>query len=705
MMYAPVANQKQLIREFCKVIHDHFGIVLSEKKYLLIRGRLSRRAAELGHSGLESYLRFVIRDPAELKVCGELLATHTTQWFREIVHFQWLRPRLREVVQLKGKVSIWSGACSTGEEVYSLMFLCLLEGLHPEQFRILGSDVSERVLKTAMEMPDTDEFQKQVLRLKQKLGSSVSGVEERVQQAIRQSVKFRQYNLMDSEWPSTLQFDFVFLRNVLIYFDAPTIASVCSKLSRHLYPDGHLLLGLSESIRAEEIGLESLGDSIYRLSSNATTAMTEAVESVPVEVVASPVPVMEEPTVAIELESTVAESLDNAPFEAPPVDSVVENGSEPIVETEVPQKTEEVADVQEAPAFLAPIRQKIRLLLVEDSLSMRKILRTIYERIPDVEVVGETGSWESAAKLFKELKPNFVSLDMKLDDGTGNDFLRSVAVLPSFQKSKILLLTDCGASDGPMVMDALALGARYYIQKPKSGELREFWPMLNEFVSGLFIETKSSESFQSLTADEVLKRGQKTDFILIGSSTGGTEVVRQFIARLPRNCPPILIVQHMPESFTGVYAQRMQQTTGRPVHEVRSEMKIQWGSAYIASGGMHLQLTKKNGGFFVDANDGVPVNRFKPSVSVLFSSAQALGIASRSVAIMLTGMGRDGAEEMVHLKKAGALTMAQSRETCAVYGMPAAAVESGAVDYVDSPEGMISLLGRLFDQNGIKKAS
>jgi two-component system chemotaxis response regulator CheB len=676
MMYAPVSNQKQLIREFCKVIHDHFGIVLSEKKYLLIRGRLSRRAAELGHSGLESYLRFVIRDPAELKVCGELLATHTTQWFREIIHFQWLRPRLREVVQLKGKVSIWSGACSTGEEVYSLMFLCLLEGLHPEQFRILGSDVSERVLKTAVEMPDTDEFQKQVLRLKQKLGSSVSGVEERVQQAIRQSVKFRQYNLMDSEWASTLQFDFIFLRNVLIYFDAPTIASVCSKLSRHLYPDGHLLLGLSESVRADEIALKSLGDSIYRLSSTATITGNEAVEPLPLE----------------------------APVVADVSEVIVESVPEPNVEPETPRKSEAVA-VQETPAFLAPIRQKIRLLLVEDSLSMRKILRTIYERIPDVEVVGETGSWESAAKLFKELKPNFVSLDMKLDDGTGNDFLRSVAVLPSFQKSKILLLTDCGASDGPMVMDALALGARYYIQKPKSGELREFWPMLNEFVCGLFTETKSAETYQSLTAEEILNREHKTDFILIGSSTGGTEVVRQFIARLPRNCPPILVVQHMPETFTGVYAQRMQQTTGRPVYEVRSEMKIQWGSAYIASGGMHLQLTKKNGGFFVDANDGVPVNRFKPSVSVLFSSAQALGIASRSVAIMLTGMGRDGAEEMVHLKKAGALTLAQSRETCAVYGMPAAAVESGAVDYVDSPEGMISLLGRLFDQNGIKNAS
>ena len=629
-----------VIRKFCALIQNQYGIVLNEKKYLLIKGRLFRRSKELGHETLESYLEFVMKDQQELRHCGQLIATHTTQWFRELVHFQWVRPRLREIVEKKGKVTFWSAACSTGEEVYSLLFLALLEGLRPDQIRILGTDVSEQALQKAKDLPKSESFHRQMEMLKKKLGVSAAGVEERVFEALGKSIKFRNFNLIHSEMDSKMKFDFIFLRNVLIYFDRQTTSTVCQKLSRHLDQDGHLILGLSESFRAEEIGMKSLGNSIYNI-----------------------------------------EGVDRIEQEAPPVET------SPIIEPSV------------------TAQPKVRLLLIEDSPSMRKILRTIYEKIPNVEVVAETGSYQKAVSLFNELSPNMVSLDMKLEDGTGNDFLAKVSSSPFFHKTKTLLLTDCSAADGPMVMDALAMGAKYYIQKPKSGELKDFWPMLEGFVSSLFQPPQDASNASLSTRADILKREHSPEFILIGSSTGGTEVVKDIVGGLPRNCPPIIVVQHMPESFTAVYAQRMQQVTGRPVYEVRSAMKIEWGSAYIASGGMHLQLTKKNNEFWVEANDGVPVNRFKPSVSVLFSSAQALGIAARSIAIMLTGMGRDGSEEMLHLKRSGALTMAQSRESCAVYGMPAAAVELGAVDHVSDPKSMIETIKQVLEKSRIKKAS
>lgn len=615
---------------FFKLIRDRFGINLDVGKNSFLNARLLSRMRKLNFHSLDDYFEATSRNSEELQLCSELLTTHMTEWYREIIHFKWIRPQLKKIVREKGKVRIWSAACSSGEEVYSLLFLALREGLKPHQIQILGTDLSRQILNKAVNLVNTPEFEKQIDFLKMRFDGTPEQFNHTINLALETSIKFREFNLIESKLPPNFLFDFILLRNVLIYFDHSTTLQTCNHLAKHLYPDGHLVIGLSESLKMQGETLETIGNSIYRLKQQKSKAPQWSA-----------------------------------------------------------QKNQRVT--------LKPIDAPLTLLIVEDSPTLRKILKSVYDKIPNVEVVGETGSIEKAFELYEKFNPDIVSLDMKLEDGSGLELLKRASLTPHFKKSKFILVTDCSPLEGNLVFDALALGAHHYLQKPQAHNLGGFQGELAELIKDLSLTARPTfeKSTHPHHPSSSLKLTMDAKFILIGSSTGGTEIVRDILAGLPKKCPPILIVQHMPETFTGIYAHRLSKQTGRPTIEVRASVKLEEDHAYIAGGGLHLEIVKNRGEFWAEPRQGDPVNRFKPSVSVLFGSAHSIGISPQTIAIILTGMGRDGADPLLQLKQNGALTFAQSQESCVVFGMPKAAVELGAVDYCEPPSAMIRRISQL----------
>jgi two-component system, chemotaxis family, protein-glutamate methylesterase/glutaminase len=621
---------KKLSRVYAEIavlIKDRCGIDLSENKYALIDTRLKRRIESLGLTSLEDYYKVILADREELKNCIEALTTHKTEWFREIVHFQWLKEEIKKCKGSGRTIYIWSAASSSGEEAYSILFLLLREGFKHHQFRILATDISERVLDKARRLPARQEFMEQVdFLLSRSPNPEVLELELRL--ALEKSIKFRLHNLVGGVIDANLAFDFIFLRNVLIYFDHDTIRAVCKSLLSQLDKHGHLIIGLAESIQEIVPEVKHIGNSIYCLQSSNRREFAKV----------SPVGVTH------------------------------------------------------------PVNSKTKILIVEDSVPVTKILSKVYSQLANAEIVGVTGSVREAVDLLHLYKPNFVSLDMNLEDGTGLDFLQKSDFenWSKVHKSRCILVTDCSKSEGHLVLDSFSMGVSEYFQKPQMNSMSEFSDRLSDLLQSFVGGRNLSEVSIGLNGRMEKRTGfnfANLEIVVIGSSTGGTEVVRDLIALLPSDFPPIVVVQHMPTEFTGLYADRIGRQTGRPTFEISSRMELKRGSAYIAAGGTHAVVDVTSGGVLIARPiQKEPVNRFKPSVSVLFESVVQANISSRSLSIMLTGMGRDGANEMLLLKNGGGFTMGQSEESCVVYGMPRAAAELGALLFVGSPGDMVSYI-------------
>ncbi len=596
--------------EFSNWVEARTGIFLSEEKIGLVEARIRNRMDVLHSPNLADYLRIVESDPNEAKICIEALTTHKTEWFREVVHFKWLQGELLEKLRLGEPIHLWSAACSTGPEAYSLLFLCLKVGLKPDFIRLLATDLSSRVLQEAKRLPEESDFAHQVKFLQKHLPPGVNA-DSLVSKAVKESIKFRPFNLISDYLPANLLFDVIFVRNVLIYFDAAKRVEVCRRLMAQLKPGGHLVLGLSETIHQFIPQLVPLGNTIYRYEGEG-----------------------EKPKVKIKH------------------------------------------------------KEDIRVLIVEDSKAIVKLLHDIFQTMPRVKVVGAVSTVSEAKVAISTLKPDFVSLDLNLADGSGVDLLHSNAKLGA---TRYAVVSDCTPSEGNLVLDALASGAEAYLQKPDLKGMADFARALRELVDGFFPSTPALINSYAKRKIKVV-RLEDYDLLAIGSSTGGTEVVADLLAQLPKDCPPIVVVQHMPAEFTALYASRLQSQTRRPTMEVHEAVEVERGCAYIAAGGRHLKIEKRGLRYFAIPDDGPAVNRFRPSVSRLFASLAEAMTAPRVIAIMLTGMGSDGAQEMLRLKELGALTLGQSEASSAVYGMPRAAAELGALCAQMSPEEMVDAL-------------
>src|SRR5580704_1863341 len=334
--------------------------------------------------------------------------------------------------------------------------------------------------------------------------------------------------------------------------------------------------------------------------------------------------------------------------------------------------------------------KKIRVLVVDDSAVMRQLLTEILNSDPGIEVVGSAPDPYVAREKIKLLNPDVLTLDVEMPRMDGLAFLRNLMRLRPMPVVMCSSLTQQGAD---VALDALSLGAIDFVAKPAVDVVHGIKEAAHEII--IKVKMAAHAQVRPLVdalvvadrhdADLVLpKRGAPTHFattdriIAIGASTGGTEAIKEVLDHLPADIPGIVIAQHIPKAFSGSFALRLDASSVLNVCEARDDQPILAGHAYLAPGDRHLLVVRNGARYQCRLSDGDLVNRHRPSVDVLFRSvAQSAG--RNSIGVMLTGMGRDGAEGMKEMREAGAATIAQDESTSVVWGMPGAAWQIGAV--------------------------
>jgi two-component system, chemotaxis family, protein-glutamate methylesterase/glutaminase len=283
-----------------------------------------------------------------------------------------------------------------------------------------------------------------------------------------------------------------------------------------------------------------------------------------------------------------------------------------------------------------------------------------------------------------------VTLDIQMPYLSGIDLLKKVFIP---QKIPCLMISALGKDDGPQVLEALSLGAFDYLQKPSLDFLEQ---MKFELYEKLIHGGSVSQKKNTLFSQNILKSAQGTSkksalnqnyLIAIGSSTGGTQALQDILTTLPSQIPPIVITQHIPEYFSKAFADRVNELCPFTIKEAEEGEELTPNKVLIAPGGKHMAIIMRQEKLYAKITDDPPVNRFKPSVDYLFSSIAKLIIdqkisAQRTIGVILTGMGRDGAEGMLQLKDLGVRTIAQDEATCVVFGMPKRAIELNAVTHI-----------------------
>lgn len=331
-----------------------------------------------------------------------------------------------------------------------------------------------------------------------------------------------------------------------------------------------------------------------------------------------------------------------------------------------------------------------RVLVVDDSALIRKVLTEILSEDPEIEVVGTASDPYIARNKIKELNPDMITLDVEMPRMDGIAFLRNLMRLRPMPVLMISTLTEKG---GPITLEALELGAVDYVPKPTADMHGGLFGIADEIREKVKVTAKARvrpldvERVQPRVVTHSLKTDVMGDeykhghILAIGASTGGTEAILEVLLQMPPDCPPILITQHIPPGFSTTYAERLNKRCAVNVFEARSGQVIKPGSAYLAPGDDHLEMVREGVNRTCKLSKSEKVNRHRPSVDVLFDSvARAMG--KNASAALLTGMGTDGARGLLNLRQGGAHTIAQDENSCVVYGMPRAAMEMDAVDEV-----------------------
>ncbi|MBC7386340.1 MAG: chemotaxis response regulator protein-glutamate methylesterase [Cryobacterium sp.] len=334
-----------------------------------------------------------------------------------------------------------------------------------------------------------------------------------------------------------------------------------------------------------------------------------------------------------------------------------------------------------------PTVEKTRVLIVDDSKTIRSLLEKVLTSDSDIEVVGTAEKPSDARKILESLGaarlPHVITLDIHMPEMDGVAFLKSY--LPKFPIPTIMI-SSISMEEGPLVLSALESGAVDYVQKPSFEQLKDVAPLILEKVKlARFAKIQLSKSPARTPS---IKRTSQTarlensiaSLVAIGSSTGGTEALRQLFLDLPDEIPPMVVVQHIPAVFSKAFADRMNDICPFAVKEAEDGDDLCTNRVLVAPGGTQMKIVKSGSGFKVqvDPNAG-PVNRHKPSVDFLFDSVAEL-FGAKAVGVLLTGMGSDGAKGLLKMKQAGSRTIGQDEASSVVYGMPRAAFELGAVD-------------------------
>jgi two-component system chemotaxis response regulator CheB len=335
---------------------------------------------------------------------------------------------------------------------------------------------------------------------------------------------------------------------------------------------------------------------------------------------------------------------------------------------------------------------RIRVLIVDDSAVVRRTLSEVLSTDPSIEVIGTASDPFVAAERMSEQTPDVITLDIEMPRMDGLTFLQKIM---SQHPIPVVICSSLAEGGAQSTLRALEYGAVDIIAKPRLGTrqfLEESRVILCQAVKSaagarLRVPTRNREVEPKLTADAILPRARNAmletteKVVVVGASTGGTEALRALLEVLPPDAPGMVIVQHMPEVFTRAFANRLDSLCQISVKEAETNDTVLRGRALIAPGNRHALLKRSGARYYVEIKDGPLVSRHRPSVDVLFRSA-ARYAGRNAVAVILTGMGDDGARGMLEMKEAGAATIAQDEATSVVFGMPNEAIKRGAVDAI-----------------------
>ena len=328
---------------------------------------------------------------------------------------------------------------------------------------------------------------------------------------------------------------------------------------------------------------------------------------------------------------------------------------------------------------------RAKVLIVDDSALMRQLLTKIIGSDPELEVVGTAGDPYAAREKIKKLNPDVLTLDIEMPRMDGLTFLKK---LMQGHPMPVVMISSLTSKSADATLQALSLGAIDYVSKPTLDVTNGTIEQAGEIVTKVKMAVKARARLagtRSASAtpvqDKSNLRSAPIKVVAIGTSTGGTEALKELLTPLPADFPGIVIVQHMPEAFTRSFAKRLDSLSKIRVKEAQEGDLIVNGHALLAPGGHHLAVVRRGAGYAVHVYRGERVNRHMPSVDVMFSScARCLG--KDALGVLLTGMGADGAKGMLEMKQAGTFNIAQDESTSVVYGMPREAILLNAVDRV-----------------------
>lgn len=328
--------------------------------------------------------------------------------------------------------------------------------------------------------------------------------------------------------------------------------------------------------------------------------------------------------------------------------------------------------------------KKIRVLCVDDSALVRSLMLEIINNQPDMEVVAVAPDPLVARELIKQHNPDVLTLDVEMPRMDGLDFLERLMRL---RPMPVVMVSSLTERNSEVTLKALELGAVDFVTKPKLGlrdGLLEYSELIADKIRAAAISRPKRierNTVPVVRAQSLAGNFSTTEkLIMIGASTGGTEAIRQVLEPMPANCPAIMITQHMPAGFTRSFVNRLDGLCAMQVHEAEDGQRVLPGHVYLAPGGVaHMKLARSGANYVVKLEDSDPVNRHRPSVDVLFKSAAEVA-GRNAVGVILTGMGKDGAQGLLAMKHAGSATFAQDEASSVVFGMPREALLVGATD-------------------------
>jgi two-component system chemotaxis response regulator CheB len=336
--------------------------------------------------------------------------------------------------------------------------------------------------------------------------------------------------------------------------------------------------------------------------------------------------------------------------------------------------------------------KRIKLLVVDDSAVVRQAVTGLLARDPEIEVMAAVADPLLAMERMKHQWPDVILLDVEMPRMDGITFLKKIM---AERPTPIIICSTLTEQGAKTTVAALAAGAVAIITKPKLGLKSFLQDSSDEILSAVRDAARAdprrlrsmaereaepapkAKASLEATGTALAQSGERV--VAIGTSTGGTQALEAVLSTLPRMCPGIVVVQHMPEKFTAAFAARLDSVCKIAVKEAHNGDRVLPGQALVAPGGKHMRLARSGTYYHVEVLDGPLVNRHRPSVNVLFRSV-AKTAGKSALGVIMTGMGDDGAAGLLEMRRAGARTIAQDEETCVVYGMPKEAVRCGAVE-------------------------